>query len=272
MKAPSPSRLSASEFVADTLRRDILQGELLPGQALLQDHIAARFDVSQSSVREALRRLEGLALVTSVRNRGTFVTSLSSDQVDEMYDIRLAVELIAIRHSLPKISKENLTEAAALLENMERDPEIAFFQGEAHKRFHAIFRDSASRKLGNDILQNIYGNLTRLWVDFIKKKPSAARRYEEEFSHEHRELLEAVTARDLAEAEAVLTRHINGARKLIVSHLRQQELEAPRQKTAPSPAVSPSVSSRQARTGRKQSSHVRNSAGEVGAKRRSARS
>ena len=74
----SPSRMTASEFVADTLRREIVRGDLLPGQALLQDHIASRFDVSQSSVREALRRIEAASLVYSVRHRGTFVRDRKS--------------------------------------------------------------------------------------------------------------------------------------------------------------------------------------------------
>jgi DNA-binding GntR family transcriptional regulator len=215
-------RLTASEFVAETLRREILRGELSPGQPLLQDHIAARFDVSQSSVREALRRLESLALVESVRNRGTFVATLTIAQVEEMYEIRLAIELIALRHNFEKLDVE---EAAALLGEMEKDPETAFFLGETHKKFHAVFYMSPDRKLGKDILQNIYGNLTRLWVDFIRNKPSHARRYEGRSRQQHRDLLRAAKAQDLGAAEAVLTEHINSARELLISHLRQVDAE-----------------------------------------------
>ena len=223
MKSTSPDRLTASEFVAETLRREILRGELPPGQPLLQDHIAARFAVSQSSVREALRRLESLALVASVRNRGTFVATLTIAQVEEMYEIRLALELIALRHKFTQLTQEALGEAEALLEDMEKDPETAFFLGETHKKYHAVFYDNADRKLGKDILQNIYGNLTRLWVDFIRKKPSMARRYEGRSRQQHRDLLDAAQSRDLARAESVLTQHINDARELLVSHLREAD-------------------------------------------------
>jgi DNA-binding GntR family transcriptional regulator len=221
MKSASPDRLSASEFVAERLRREILRGELPPGQPLLQDHLAGRFDVSQSSVREALRRLESLGLVVSVRNRGTFVATLTIEQVEEMYETRLAIELIALRHKFDKLSDVVLAEAEALMDDMEKDPETAFFLGDTHKKFHAVFYESADRKLGRDILQNIYGNLTRLWVDFIRNKPSLARRYEGQSRQEHRDLLQAARARDLPRVEAILTRHINGARDLLVSHLRQ---------------------------------------------------
>ena len=251
MKDTSPNRLSASEFVAETLRREILRGELAPGQPLLQDHIAARFDVSQSSVREALRRLESLALVVSIRNRGTFVATLTIDQVEEMYEIRLAIELIALRHNFVKLSSEALREADTLLDDMEKDPETAFFLGETHKKFHAIFYDGAGRKLGKDILQNIYGNLTRLWVDFIRKKPSLLRGYGAESRQQHHELLRAAKSRDLAGAESILTQHINHARDLLVSHLREVDIGRAPERTVPTPAatIRPPVGQRRVRGG-----------------------
>ena len=221
MKKASPERLTASEFVAERLRREILRGELAPGQPLLQDHLASRFDVSQSSIREALRRLESLGLVVSVRNRGTFVATLTIEQVEEMYETRLAIELIALRHRFDQLSNEVLAEAEALLDQMEKDPDTAFFLGDTHKKFHAIFYESTDRKLARDILQNIYGNLTRLWVDFIRNRPSVARRYEGQSRQQHRDLLQAARSRDLPRTEAILTQHINSARDLLVSHLRQ---------------------------------------------------
>jgi DNA-binding GntR family transcriptional regulator len=239
MNSAPPARLSASEFVAETLRREILRGELAPGQPLLQDHIATRFDVSQSSVREALRRLESLALVVSIRNRGTFVATLTTDQVEEMYEIRLALELIAIRHNFRRLSGEVLSEAEALLDGMERDPETAFFLGETHKKFHAVFYDSADRKLGKDILQNIYGNLTRLWVDFIRKKPSLARRYEAQSRQQHRDLLQASKAQDLAKAEGILTQHVSQARELLIAHMREVDASQTPEQVAAAPAASP---------------------------------
>jgi DNA-binding GntR family transcriptional regulator len=129
-----------------------------------------------------------------------------------------------MRHKLPKISTEELAEAEGLLQTLENDPEGAFL-GEAHKRFHAIFWENPSRKLGKDILQNIYGNLTRLWVDFVKKKPSAARRYEEVACREHRELFAAAKRRNVRNGEALITSHIHGARDILITHMR--ELDRP---------------------------------------------
>jgi len=221
----SSSRMTASEFVADTLRREIVRGELLPGQPLLQDHIASRFDVSQSSVREALRRLEAASLVYSVRHRGTFVSSLSPEQVREMYAIREAIELLALRHNFERFTPERLAEARQLLDAAESDREFALF-GESNKKFHAMFYESEDLPLVRDILRNIFGNLTRLWVDFTRRRPGLARRHEEESRHGHRELLSAIGARDLAAAEAALIKHLRSARDLMIEHLEWSDKQA----------------------------------------------
>jgi DNA-binding GntR family transcriptional regulator len=82
--------------------------------------------------------------------------------------------------------------------------------------------------------------LTRLWVDFIRKKPSLARGYEGESRQQHHDLLRAAKSRDLAAAEAVLTLHINHARDLLVSHLRQVDVDRAPERTVPMPAATTS--------------------------------
>lgn len=219
MKSRRSSGLSASELVAETLRGEILRGDILPGQALLQDHIAARFDTSQSSVREALRRLEGLALVVSIRNRGAFVTGLTAEQVEELYEIRIALELIALRHNFEHIENERLLEAEALLDAIEQGDEIAFL-GNSHRRFHAVFYDSPGRKFAKDILEGVYANLTRVWADVVKKRPRFAHDHELKSRREHRELLEATRRGDLNATEAILVSHITSARDTLIDHVR----------------------------------------------------
>lgn len=220
MKVDSHSRLSASEFVADTLRREILQGELLPGQPLPQDRIASRFDVSQSSVREALRRLEALSLVVSIRNRGAFVSGLTIEQVEELYEIRIALEVMGLRHNFAAIGTEQLNEARAILDRVDQGDEVGLL-GAANRQFHAIFYESPDRKFGKDFLDLTTGNLTRAWADVVKKRPRIAHQFEMKSRREHRVLLEAVVGRDLSAAEKILEMHIASARDALVDQLRE---------------------------------------------------
>jgi len=218
----SPRQMTATEFVADNLRTAILNGDLSPGEPLRQDHIAARLGVSQSTVREALRRLESVALVTSSRNRGAVVSAMSSAQVEEMYDLRVAIELVALRAGFAQLPEERIAAARDVLEGMAARGETAL-TGDAHKEFHALFYVHPRRTMTGEFLQTIYGNLTRVWVDFIKKHPDVAHTYEQTSHREHHQLFEAVAARDLQAAERILQAHIWGARDLLVTHARAQE-------------------------------------------------
>ena len=105
--------MSESEPVAfqivRSLREDILDGVLAPGLQIRQEALAERFGVSRVPVREALRRLEAEGLVTTELHKGAFVSSRSLDEVEEMLDIRIALELRALKLAIPNLSREHLT-------------------------------------------------------------------------------------------------------------------------------------------------------------------
>ena len=81
------------DYVFDTLKKEILKLELKPGQAISENEICARFDVSRTPVREALRRLQEQGFVRTVPYSGTYVTLLNLDDIRQMIYMRIAVEL-----------------------------------------------------------------------------------------------------------------------------------------------------------------------------------
>lgn len=220
--ATAPRLVTATEFVADAVRADILSGRLAAGEPLKQDHIASRLGVSQGTVREALRRLESMALVTWSRNRGAVVSGLSSAQVEEMYDLRVAIELVALRAGFAHLAPERLAAAQEILDDMQARGQTSLM-GDPHKEFHALFYVHPRRTMSGEFLQTIYGNLTRVWVDFMNKHPDLANAYEVVSQREHHLLLEAVVAGDLPGAERILQAHIWAARDLLVNHARSEE-------------------------------------------------
>ena len=88
---------SVADHVADALRVAIGEGAFGPGEPLNQVQLAEQFRVSHNPVREAIRRLEAEGLVRVIPNRGAFVAELSADEVEELYDIRIPLELRALR-------------------------------------------------------------------------------------------------------------------------------------------------------------------------------
>src|ERR1700758_2110404 len=81
----------------ERLREKILTGELREGEQLRQDAIASEFQISRIPVREALSHLAAEGLITIVANRGAVVSSLSPDEIMEMFETRAALECYMLR-------------------------------------------------------------------------------------------------------------------------------------------------------------------------------
>ncbi|MPT23592.1 MAG: GntR family transcriptional regulator, partial [Starkeya sp.] len=102
---------SASDVIFDALRQAIAKGDIAEGQTLRQDHIARMFNVSRIPVREALTRLEEQGLVSTQRYRGAVVTTLSTDEIREIFQFRALLEPEVLRYSVERMSDEALEAA-----------------------------------------------------------------------------------------------------------------------------------------------------------------
>ena len=102
-------RDTSLEMTAEFLRNNILNGVYKPGMQLKQSIIASQLGVSQGPTREALIQLEGEGLIEKVPYRGMFVRILREKDVEEIYQLRGALEILAISICLEKLKKiENL--------------------------------------------------------------------------------------------------------------------------------------------------------------------
>lgn len=95
---------SVKTRVSDAVRNAIYAGKLRPGDPLLELQLAKDFQVSQTSVREALIQLEQLGLVRRVANKGTFVTELTPDQVRDRLEVRAKLECMAALRAAPIVT------------------------------------------------------------------------------------------------------------------------------------------------------------------------
>ena len=101
-------RLTATpDLIAESLRDEILRGDIPPGAPLRQEELAARFLVSRIPVRDALLRLEAQGLVHVYPNRGAFVIALSADEVREIYDLRILLEGDLIERAVPRMTADD---------------------------------------------------------------------------------------------------------------------------------------------------------------------
>src|ERR1700754_1600677 len=113
------ARLSIPESLRDSLRERILNGEFREGEALIQDAIAQEYDVSRMPVREALRQLEAAGLVRIEVHKGAVVTSIPTEQIAELYDLRALMECDLLAHSIPLLTEAHLSNAQSVLTKLE---------------------------------------------------------------------------------------------------------------------------------------------------------
>ena len=131
--------------MAAVLREGILTGRLPAGTQLKQDHLARHFGTSRAPVREALQALAGEGLLTVNRHRGITVAPADPDDLQEIAELRTMLEAHALRLSVPHLSRADLDEAAALLDEAEAAPGDPVGQSDLHWRFHRALMRRAAR-------------------------------------------------------------------------------------------------------------------------------
>jgi DNA-binding GntR family transcriptional regulator len=191
--------------VLDRLREDILSGELDAGTVLGEGALAESFGVSRGPVREALSRLASEGLVTLVPRRGAEVTRLSREEFLDAYQVREALETLAIRLAVPRLGDAELALLRSLHEEMvehaERAEVHAFF--DANARFHQVFVEASGNRKLEEFYRLLLGQMGRYLARSLALRGTLERSVSE-----HLAILEAVEAGDTELAASLLADHI----------------------------------------------------------------
>lgn len=188
--------------VADMLRSEILQGKIPPGTRLLQNEIAENFETSTTPVREALRQLVAEGLLDGDPHRGVTVHETTSTELLHIYELRLALEPLAMEATAQTITDDHLDVAKDLVSQMDAEDDPARWI-ELNGSFHRLLADSGERPLLTSIVHNLR-NLSALYIAESLKQ--ADRR--ELANNEHRELVESLRSRDVDRAVAAERSHL----------------------------------------------------------------
>ncbi len=204
---------STPDLIADALRTAILRGTYKSGQSLRQDEIATQYGVSRIPVREALRQLEAEGLVTLHLNRGAIVSVLTSIEVQEICEIRSALEVKALELAIPKLNKTDLEKATEIQSVIEQTTDAAYFT-QLNWEFHATLYAKAERPRLLAMIKMLHINVDR----YICMQ---AQRDGLELQKEHYEILAACDQGDTESAVSLLKTHIDQEGKQLVNYLQQ---------------------------------------------------
>jgi DNA-binding GntR family transcriptional regulator len=208
---------SLGESAYKTLKSRILERVLQPGEPLVEARLAEELGMSRTPVRDALFKLEQDGLVVSIPNKGTFVESLSTGDVAEIYDIREVIEGLAARLLSRRITKGQ----AEILEDLARSADAAKATVSDDVAFHqAIVRLCGSPRLVDIARTHCLQALTydehscRLATDngtpVIKEGRGLCA---------HGEIASIIVSGDQKTAEEVVRQHVRNGRSLVARYL-----------------------------------------------------
>jgi len=211
---------SAAGRVTRDLRRRVLSGDLKPGTVLSQARIAAEYDVSRMPARDALQVLANEGLM-DLGPATSVVRELSIAELQELYELREAVEPLLTRLAVPNVGRAQMTQMAALVDAMESEASPAEWL-EANARFHAHVFTCADRPRMIELTQH----LRRLTDRYLYLHIGVIENLEH-LHAEHWEILDAVRAGDAAAAAELTRLHLVTSHDFILRHLLENELLAP---------------------------------------------
>lgn len=202
MSTEPPGYVSKTDLVAALIRELVITGELGAGEQLRQRDLALRFGVSQTPVREAMRRLESEGLLVCDTHRGFTVVTPGGGRVEENFQIRAALESLGASLAARKIDAGGLTRLRDLNERMRALPDGDPAYADLNREFHfAVYSYAASPLLLS---------LMRLLWASLHGGPRVARSHAES-ARQHDEILAALTEADASAASARTYLHIMGA-------------------------------------------------------------
>lgn len=228
----SLGRELAPEQVTNRLREAIATGVLRPGERLNQADLAGRLGVSRMPVREALRRLEAEGLVTMQPYRGATVAGLSVAELREIYEMRMALEVLALHRSLANMNDADLAEMEALLRRMDDETDGAAWL-RANVEFHDLLYARADRPLLLETIQNLRVKSDRFLRLFAAKRDRTSHAQEE-----HWAIFHALRQGDAGAAGRLLQGHLQSTVTSLSEALRADEDASPStEPTAPAVAT-----------------------------------
>lgn len=189
--------------VHERLRAAILRGEIPAGQTTSQVVLARDLGVGRTPLREALRMLQREGLVISEPNRRLRIAELSGDDAEELYIMRIALESVAIRVTVPRLASDDFAELEGYMAKMDHFMRQGDQRGmrTPHLAFHQLLISASGPRVSDEIAE-LFDHAERYRLEYAGGTGSW-----EERRAEHRAIMDAAAAGDQELAAEKLTAH-----------------------------------------------------------------
>jgi len=210
---PSADNADLRQIVYQKIRDAIVTGLIKPGEKLSEVELADKLAVSRTPVREAIRQLTQSGLVELIPRKGAYVRKLTAEDISDFYDVRLALELLAIERLCSKTPPEELKRFREIFSSFSSDDPMEFVRLDTE--FHLRLCEAANNRFLMTIFNNLY-DLLQLY-----RRHSVAGLPLKSLASEHVEIIDAILERDEERAKAAMRNHLERLRDLLVDHFKK---------------------------------------------------
>jgi DNA-binding GntR family transcriptional regulator len=214
--------VTTADKVFDRMLHAIVEGEITAGSKISEPELAKEYEISRSTLREALNRLEKCHLIERKPNVGSKVVECSIEGLLEIYVVRESLEGMACRQAAIYMTDQEIQDMQAILKQHASVQALkdgtAYYQEEGDLDFHyKVILGSHNKQLINILCGQLY-HLVRMYrCQFGMNSPRASKAFDE-----HSRIIEAIADRDGELAEILMRRHIAASRKNIENKIAQK--------------------------------------------------
>jgi DNA-binding GntR family transcriptional regulator len=213
--------------VVEQMKNAILIGALKPGERIIEASIAQEMGISRYPVREAILHLENAGLLYTIPYKGTYISTIDEEELEEIYQLRSALEELSVRLLVDRADDKDIKKLEIIIKEMEhadKNNDLSSLVN-ADIDFHLTICELSGHRKLKEIWQNLQDQIT-LYMQ--REKYSYVRSRLKDFTHTHGMIIEALQARDKKLAELRIRNHINEALNYIKNF--QKEVGANKEK------------------------------------------
>jgi len=205
------------EKIFKTIRDRIVYMEYSPGKPLPEKDLCQEFKVSRTPVREAIKKLQEMKLVTVIPRYGTYISQVDINEIRSAFEVKIKLEGLAGEVAARRITQDKLAEMKSLIE----EADVLLKDGgqrhliEIDARFHEIIYQAAQNPILQEILENLHSRCARLWGSSLSGVIPIP-----EILHQLKEIYAALEQKNSPRAGRLMEEHV----RYFIDHIKSQLL------------------------------------------------
>lgn len=203
------------------IRNSILSGEISPGERLIETQLAKKLQVSRTPVREAIKQLQRETLAIADNNGAIRVTTISVVDAEQLYDCRLALEVLAVTEVCKQATAAQIQNIELWVKKAEELSEQALTKDkisqmlEIDYQFHLAIVEASGNKWLVYLLDRVFDKMKLLRLQTTQYNPRVL-----EIRTEHRQVYDAISERNTKKASDLISQHLRASKERVAKELK----------------------------------------------------